>query len=410
MSELSVLRVGQVVRGVVGRYTVERELGAGSFGVAYLARRDGGEAVVLKQLRLEKMTDWKALELFEREARALASLSHPGIPRLYEFFALDGEMARAPGALYSQDAKAGVSLVIAQAYVEGRSLQAWIEGGGRWGAEDAEAVLRRLLAVLQYLHSRHPPVIHRDIKPANVVLGADGQAYLVDFGAIQDRLRTSTESGSTMIGSFGFFPMEQVLGKARPASDLYALGMTMMCALTHDPPDQLPLDEQTSKVIVRKAAPHLPDRLARALEAMLEPVIGQRADSVETVLAILDGKQAAAGPGALATRPGGVVAAAAGSTALVAVKPSVPAVAWMVPLVGGLGTATVVYGFAFNDFSERELVQVSYLWVPAVAFGWALRMAARDPGDADPLWTAVKRTGLVIAALVFFFQVVFPAL
>lgn len=405
------LKPGQVVRGVEGRYTVERALGEGSFGVAFLARRHDGEAVVLKQLRLERMSDWKALELFEREARVLASLDHPGIPRLYEFFALEGELAREPSALYVQGARADVSLVIAQAYVAGRSLQAWIAGGGRWGADEAEAVLRRLLAVLQYLHSRHPPVIHRDIKPANVVLGGDGQAYLVDFGAIQDRLRTGTEAGSTMIGSFGFFPMEQVLGKARPASDLYALGMTMMCALTHAQPDELPLDEMTSKVLVRKAAPHLPERLARALEAMLEPVVGQRAGSAEAVLAILD-----AAPAALAAR-GGAVAPTPGAElvrmpvqALVPVKPSVPALVYWVPLAGGLGAAAVIYTVAFNDFSERELVQVSYLWAPAVVFGWALRMAARDPGDRDPLLTAVKRTAVAVAALVFFFQVIFPAL
>jgi serine/threonine protein kinase len=205
--------------------------------------------VVLKQLRLARMTDWKALELFEREARVLAALSHPGIPKLYEFFARDGESPRQPAALYSSVAppSPSLSLVIAQAYVDGRSLQTWIAEGGRWAADDAEAVLRKLLDVLQYLHTRHPPVIHRDIKPANVMLGKDGGAYLVDFGAIQERLRGSRRGGSTTVGSFGFFPQEQLLGKARPASDLYALGMTLVCALTHQQPDELPLDERPAR-------------------------------------------------------------------------------------------------------------------------------------------------------------------
>lgn len=397
---MSELAVGQGVAGLRGRYTVERALGAGSFGLTFLARDHAGAAVVLKQLRLAKMGDWKALELFEREARVLASLSHPGIPRLYEFFALDGGLAREPAALYSQEARAGVSLVIAQAYVEGRSLQAWIEEGGRWGADDAEAVLRRMLAVLQYLHSRHPPVIHRDIKPANVILGADGRAYLVDFGAIQDRLRGATEIGSTTIGSMGFSPMEQVLGKARPASDLYALGMTLVVALTHAQPDALPIDEQTSKVLVRKAAPHLPERLARALEAMLEPAVGQRAGSAEAVLAILDGPLTSA-PAQVTSAPAAIVPVAA---------PSLPALAWQVPIWGGLGSAVVIYGLFFNEFSETELVQVSYLWLPVLVFGLALRSAAHDPASKHPLGAALGWAGAAVMGLVFFFEAIFPGL
>jgi serine/threonine protein kinase len=400
------LTVGRVVQGLQARYTVERALGAGGFGMTYLARRGDGEAVVLKQLRLARMTDWKALELFEREARVLAALSHPGIPKLYEFFALDGESPRAPAALYSSVAgpspaappSPSLSLVIAQAYVEGRSLQAWIDEGGRWAADDAEAVLRRLLDVLKYLHSLNPPVIHRDIKPANVVLGTDGKAYLVDFGAIQDRLRGTAEAGSTTVGSFGFFPQEQLLGKARPASDLYALGMTLMCALTHLQPEELPLDEQTSKVQVRVAAPYLPERLARALEAMLEPAVGQRAASTDEVAGILDGLTPAS------------AMVAAPRAALVRSEPSVSPVLWRVPLIGGIGVTAAVYLLMFNEFSETELVEMSFLWGPVIAFGLALRRAAYDPLVKRPVVQALGFAIGSFALLVFFFAAIFPAL
>lgn len=399
------LAVGRVVQGLHARYTVERALGAGGFGVTYLARRGDGEAVVLKQLRLARMTEWKALELFEREARVLASLSHPGIPRLYEFFALDGESPREPASLYSSVAppSPSLSLVIAQAYVDGRSLQAWIEAGERWTADDAEAVLRRLLGVLKYLHTLNPPVIHRDIKPANVVLGADGSAYLVDFGAIQDRLRGAAEAGSTTVGSFGFFPQEQLLGKARPASDLYALGMTLMCGLTHLQPEDLPLDERTSKVHVRVAAPYLPERLTRALEAMLEPAVGQRAASTDDVAGILDG-----------LTPAGAVAqgtmAAGPRAALVRGEASVSPILWRAPLVGGIGVTAVVYLLMFNEFSETELVQMSFLWVPVIAFGLALRRAAYDPLVKRPVVQALVFAVGSFGLLVFFFAAVFPAL
>ena len=416
---MSELAAGRVVQGLRGRYTVERALGEGGFGLAYLARADftglrsgadftalragegDGTAVVLKQLRLARMADWKALELFEREARVLAALDHPGIPKLVEFFALDGEMAREPASLYSAVAppSPGLSLVIAQAFVDGRSLQRWIEEGGRWSADDAEAVLRELLGVLQYLHTRHPPVIHRDIKPANVILGKDGGAYLVDFGAIQERLRGSTEVGSTTVGSFGFFPQEQLLGKARPASDLYALGMTLMCGLTHRQPDELPLDESTSKVQVRVAAPHLPERLARALEAMLEPAVGQRVGSSEDVLRILEGTL-------IPALPAGAVA----NAALVRSEPSVRPVLWQVPLFGGIGVTAVLYGVMFNEFSETELVELSFLWVPVIAFGLALRRAAYDPLVKRPVAQALLFAVGSLGALVFFFAAIFPAL
>lgn len=394
------LAAGRVVQGLQARYTVERALGEGGFGLAWSARRDDGTRVVLKQLRLARMGEWKALELFEREARVLAALSHPGIPKLLEFFALDGETARDPATLYSSVAppSPALSLVIAQGYVDGRSLQAWIDERGRWAADDAEAVLRRLLDVLRYLHSRHPPVIHRDIKPANVILGSDGDAYLVDFGAIQERLRGGSEVGSTTVGSFGYFPQEQLLGKARPASDLYALGMTLMCALTHQQPDTLPLDEATSKVQVRVAAPHLPERLMRALEVMLEPAVGQRAASCEAVLQVLDGP--------LAQR----AVVAGPQAALVRSEPSVPAVFYMVPLALGVGGTVLVYLLWFNRFSETELVNLSFLWVPVIVFGLVLRGAAHDPLVKRPVAKALVWSLGSLGLLVFFFAAVFPAL
>jgi serine/threonine protein kinase len=385
------LAPGQTIRGLRAGYTVERVLGEGGFGVAFLARRDDGEAVVLKQLRVARMADWKALELFEREARVLAALDHPGVPRLHEFFALDGDRARAPSAL---GAAADPSLVLAQAYVEGRSLQQWVDEGGRWGAEDAEAVLRRLLGVLHYLHTRHPPVIHRDIKPSNVILGPGGAAHLVDFGAIQDRLRGDTSLGSTSVGSFGFFPIEQVLGKARPASDLYALGMTMMVALTHRPPEALPLDERTSKVLVRAAAPHLPARLAAALEAMLEPAVGQRVATAEAALTLLDG----------------AALARTDATSLERREPAVHPAVWRVPIVTGGVSAAAIYGVWFDQFSETELVLLSFLWLPQVVFGLALRSEAHRLATRRPVARALGWTALGMLALLLFFAAVFPAL
>lgn len=375
----------QRVPGPRATYTVTRKLGEGGFGVAFLAVDALGQRVVLKQLQLARMGDWKAMELFEREARVLTSLRHPNIPRCHEFFATDGDRP-VPAAAVAQ-LGAGASLVLVQDYVEGASLQARIDAGERLTGAEVEAILRTLLGVLDYLHNLHPPVIHRDIKPGNIVLTPAGAPMLVDFGASQERLRRESELGSTSVGTFGYFPIEQVLGKARPASDLYALAMTLVVALTHRPPEDLPLDPDTSKVLVTTAVPGLPDRLARALDGMLAPAVGGRLASAAAVLGVLDGGAPA-------------VPAVAASTA---VARPMPALEWKIPLWGGSLGAAAIYLAFFDSFSESELVQVSFIWGPLVAFGLGGKL------------TRVRRTAwtwglLAFVGLLVFFELVFPSL
>lgn len=346
---------GQRVAGVRSHYTIAETIGEGGFGVAFAAVDEDGRRVVLKQLQVARMGDWKAMELFEREARVLASLDHPNIPRCHEFCATDGARAAAASELASLGA--GASLVLVQDRVEGRSLQARVDAGERMTGAQAEALLRALLGVLEYLHGLHPPVIHRDVKPANIVVTPSGEPVLVDFGATQDRVRRASEVGGTSVGTFGFFPIEQVLGKARPASDLYALAMTLMVALTHRQPEDLPIDPSTSKVMVREACPGLDERLARTLDGMLEPAIGQRIATAAEALKALDG----------------AALVRAGANVPVRKDRRLPALVHTIPLwVGGL-SALALYGVLFDSFSERELMDLSYVWLPIVAFGLGVR-------------------------------------
>lgn len=96
-----------------------------------------------------------------------------------------------------------------------------------------------VLNILVYLHQLSPPVLHRDIKPSNLILGEDEQVYLVDFGAVQDK---AAKEGATftVVGTYGYTPMEQFGGRAVPASDLYALGATLIHLLTGTAPADLP--------------------------------------------------------------------------------------------------------------------------------------------------------------------------
>ncbi len=374
------LAKNRVLRGTKDSYRLLQSLGEGGFGETWLAEREAdGHRVAVKMLSLDRLGDWKALELFEREAKVLAELDHPAIPAVLDYFSQGvGDDAGPP------------TWFLVQTYVEGRSLRQMIGDRARLDNAGAEALLRQLLEILSYLHSRHPPVIHRDIHPGNVILGPGNSPWLVDFGAIQDRLRSET-GGSTTIGTFGYVPMEQLIGKARPASDLYALGMTMLVALSHREPEALPFDEATTKVRLDEAVPGLSAGLRRVLDVMIEPVIGSRPASAEEALALLDGT---------------ALVSSKGATIVGKEEPRGPwlAVGSAAIGVGGLA-AGLIYIVFMDSLSERELVRISALWVAPVAFGVGVRR-----GGKSPLATGLAWSGVMVGALIVFIYGIFPSL
>jgi serine/threonine protein kinase len=255
-----------------GRYVVVSLLGEGSQGATYAATdAASGRAVAVKRFDVRGARGWKDVELAEREARVLATLDHPLVPRYIEHFEEDG-------ALY---------LVMGR--VEGESLEAIRKRDGAL----PEAEVRRFLAcadrALTYLHGRGSPVVHRDVKPSNVVRRADGSYVLVDFGAVSEQLRRSS---STVVGTMGYMAPEQLQGRSLPASDVYAVGATALAALAGVEPETLPhkgLRIDVRAALKGRASPEL----VGALERMLEPDPDLRAPSIA---AALDGVVAMAPP------------------------------------------------------------------------------------------------------------------
>lgn len=255
-----------------GRYLVRGVLGVGAQGET-LAAWDRLEAkeVAIKRFRVHSAKSWKDVELAEREARVLATLGHPRLPRYFEHFEADG------------------CLYLVMQKIDGESLAARCARGVGLTSERAWQLLDEIAEVLEYLHSRNPPVVHRDIKPGNVIARPDGSCALVDFGSVQHGLRP--RGGSTVAGTFGFMAPEQLYGVAGPATDIYAVGATLLCVLSGLEPEQWVRRGLTIDVrggLGRGTDP----RLVRLLEAMLEPNPDTRPSDLRALLALHRAKRA----------------------------------------------------------------------------------------------------------------------
>jgi serine/threonine protein kinase len=274
---------------IAGRYEVVRTLGRGAFGRTFLARDlEQGRPVAVKMLDARRATDLKTLELFEREAAVLKALRHHGIPEVFAAHRAEWDGAEA-------------SLLVME-YIEGMSLEQLIAAGRHLGPAEVQHLLIELLGILDYLHGRLPPVLHRDVKPANIIVRPGGSPALVDFGAVRRVFLRSDESGSTVVGTYGYMPYEQHIGQATPASDLFALGATLLHVLTGRPPADFASEE--GRIVVPEDLPG-GVRLRAVLAGLLRPLPSERFQSAREVREALLIAPEETGPGrALAPRRG----------------------------------------------------------------------------------------------------------
>lgn len=222
------LQAGQTLHN---GYQLQQQLGHNPWRQTWLAtaiNAPSSQPVVVKLLAFNPQLQWDELKLFEREAQVLKYLHHPRIPQYRDYFALDQQVG---------DGLPWFGLV--QEYIPGNSIQQLLDKGKRFTEQHVRRIAKDVLEILIYLHELSPPVFHRDIKPSNLILDDNGQVYLVDFGAVQDRA-TAEGTTFTVVGTSGYVPPEQLWGRAVPASDLYALGATLIHLLTGIPPANLP--------------------------------------------------------------------------------------------------------------------------------------------------------------------------
>jgi serine/threonine protein kinase, bacterial len=208
------------IRDRIRHYQILKTLGQGGMGTTYLAW-DAARLLVLKEMNADMAEIAKARELFEREAKILQSLHHPGIPKYYDFFV---ESQRK---------------YLAMELIHGRDLDLYIHKSGTVTIGQAIEWMVQLCEILGYIHSAQPPLIHRDIKPANLLIRTiDKQLFLIDFGAVKE----IGTLGGTRIGAPDYMAPEQNNGQPCTQSDLYAIGPTLIFLLTgRNPADFLEL-------------------------------------------------------------------------------------------------------------------------------------------------------------------------
>ena len=256
------------------RYQLQQRLGRTAAGhQTWLAvDLESQEQVTLKMLAFSPEMQWEELKLFEREAQVLQALNHPRIPCYRDYFSLERE------------AGAGLPWFgLVQDYIPGFSLQELLEKGQDFSEKKVRKIATEVLEILIYLHELSPPVLHRDIKPSNLIWGEDRQVYLVDFGAVQAQAAV-TGVTFTVVGTSGYAPLEQFWGRAVPASDLYALGATLIHLLTGVTPADLPQKDSRIQFSDRVSVnPSLVSWIEKMTEIALEKRFSEAREALEAL-------------------------------------------------------------------------------------------------------------------------------
>jgi serine/threonine protein kinase/beta-lactam-binding protein with PASTA domain len=199
---------------ISGRYKVLEMIGGGGMANVYLAHdiildRD----VAVKMLRLDFANDEDFIRRFHREAQSATSLAHPNIVNIYDV----GE----ENDLY----------YIVMEYVEGQTLKQYIQQNSSLRVENAIGIMRQLTSAISHAHQNH--IIHRDIKPQNILIDADGNVKITDFGIALALSATSMTQTNSVLGSVHYLSPEQARGgMANRKSDIYSLGIVMFELLT----------------------------------------------------------------------------------------------------------------------------------------------------------------------------------
>lgn len=275
------------------KYMVEGLAGEGATGFVYIATEVShpDRRWAIKEIWLSSSPGPEGMEqreLFRRECEILKGLEHPGLPGVIDEF-IEGSRQ-----------------YVVMEHIRGENLHRILkERETPMTFQEVFPILQQLTGILEYLHSRRPPVIFRDLKPSNIMLTEDGRVKLIDFGIA--RLFSPEKTRDTFVmGTPGFSAPEQYgIGQSDPRTDIYALGVTIFHLLTKEDPERFafkfpPLAETCKDV---------PLWFSEIIDRSLSQNPGQRYDSVMEMRKALEEKESAATSRASALAGGATYAA-----------------------------------------------------------------------------------------------------
>ncbi len=224
------------------------------------------------------------LSLFEREARVLQQLDHPGVPQVeadaYFTVVLASQAEPLPCFMMEK--------------IQGETLDQWLNQRGPIDQKRAEDWLTQLIEILQQIHQKD--LFHRDLKPSNIMHRPNGQLVLIDFGTVKQVTNTylakiAGRREITSVVSPGYTPLEQINGKAVPQSDFYALGRSFVQLLTGKSPLDFEEDLQTGNLHWQASAAHLSPPFIQLIDDLMAPFPGQRPTSAAAIAQRLNSLQ-----------------------------------------------------------------------------------------------------------------------
>lgn len=242
-----------------------KQIGKGGFSKTYLAKDLKGNNYAIKKILIDK-TDLRLLDIIDREIGFIKKISHPNIPKFYTSF--------------KNNIDKFIEISIIQEYIDGKNLYELISEGKTFIEKEVIDILIKASKIIDFLHNFNPTVIHRDIKPSNIMIDNTGKVYLIDFGAIKEKVSfeyTSKSGLSTIIGTQGYMPIEQFENRVNLQSDIYSLGLTAIYLLSKKEPLEFP---KNGLNINFKKYVNISENFYNILNKMVEPDYTDRYKSV----------------------------------------------------------------------------------------------------------------------------------
>ena len=257
------LQPGTILCG--GKYTVEKKIGEGGFGITYKALQGGlNRTVCIKEYfpagKCARETHARTVyvqgasenifekyrQAFVKEAKMLATLHHPNIVEVIDVFDENN------------------TSYMVMAFIEGKSLQSIVDSRGPLPYPEVVNYIAQVTNAVGYIHDRH--ILHRDIKPDNIMITADYKAILIDFGSAREFEQDKTQVHTSML-THGYAPTEQYTANSRKGSytDIYAIGATMYFVLTGHVPLEAAARLTEPMAAPKDLAPDIPDEANRTI-------------------------------------------------------------------------------------------------------------------------------------------------